>query len=153
MLNKKYYTLADSKVTKQLTKISSLNLNLPSYKIKHKKHRIIYEDEADKTDEANELNNKINNEINKINQLIYEINHKNNKEMYHDLDFILVMKNSQDANTFKGLIKHEYPIIQMDFVNLLIYCEHTKNNILIANHLDFNADKILMNVNFLYLNN
>ena len=144
MLNKKYYTLADSKVTKRLTKLSSLNLNLPSYKIKHvKKHRI------DKI----EFDNEIDHEINKINQLIHELNDKIYDKINDDKHFILVMKNYQDANTFKTLVNHEYPIIQMDLINLLIYCEHTKNNILIANHLDFNEDRILMNVNFLYLNN
>lgn len=106
MLSKKYYTLADSRVTKRLTKLSTLNLNLPSYKIK-------------------------NNEID-----------------HDDIHFILVMKNYQDANTFKILVKHEYPIIQMDLVDILIYCENTKNNILIANNIDFNKDKILMKVNF-----
>jgi len=149
MLNKKYYTLADSTVTKRLTKLSSLNLNLPSYKIKHKKHRIIYEDYEDY--EADELNNKIENELNKTNQLIYEINHKMHQNQ--DPDFILVMKNYQDANIFKTLVKHEYPIIEMDLNDILSYSKYTKNNILIANHLDFNKDKILMNVNFLYLNN
>lgn len=144
MLNKKYYTLADSKVTKRLTKLSSLNINLPSYKIRHvRKHRI----------EKLELHNEIDHEINKINQLINELNNKIYDKMHDDIHFIIVMKNYQDANTFKTLVKHEYPIIQMDLVDLLIYCENTKNNILVANNLDFNKDKILMNVNFLYVNN
>lgn len=144
MLNKKYYTLADSKVTKRLTKLSSLNLNLPSYKIRHvKKHRI------EKIELDNQINQEIDNEINKINQLIHELNDK----MHDDIHFILVMKKYQDANIFKKLVKHEYPIIEMDLDDILSYSKYTKNNILIANHLDFNKDKILMNVNFLYLNN
>ena len=144
MLNKKYYTLADSKVTKRLTKLSSLNLNLPSYKIRHvRKHRI------EKIELDNQINQEIDNEINKINQLIHELNDK----MHDDIHFILVMKKYQDANIFKTLVKHEYPIIEMDLDDILSYSKYTKNNILIANHLDFNKDKILMNVNFLYLNN
>lgn len=141
MLCKKYYTLADSKITKQFTKLSSLNLNLPSYKIKYgKKHQIEFN---------NEINKDIHDEINKINHLIYELKNK----IHDDIHFILVMKNYQDANTFQTLTKHEYPIIQMDLDDILKYCEYTKNNILIANNINSNMDKIMISAKFLYVDN
>lgn len=142
MLNKKYYTLADTKVTKRLTKLSTLNINLPSYKIKYKKHRI---------ELTSELEGKIElyNEIDNINNLIYELKNK----IHDNINYIVIMKKYQDADTFKKLIKHEYPIIEMELDDIFTYCEYTKNNILITNYIKIYEDKMLMDVNFLYLNN
>ena len=53
----------------------------------------------------------------------------------HPWHRILKLYKQNSESTFKKLIKHEYPIIEMELDDIFTYCEYTKNNILITNYI------------------